>query len=394
MSASPDFPGDAPPRTELTVAGETHAANGGAVSAHVVEEGAHLVQWCARDLAGNGTCAFGGGASRSDGSAGTAMVRIDKTSPSVAFTNTQDPEDPDKLTALVGDHLSGVTGGSISYRQDGGSEWKTLDTQLKGGQLVARVDSGDMRPGITYEFRASATDAAGNTQVTGNKANGEPMRVVGPFRALTGVVDLRVNGKAKARIGYDKKATLSGMLVAGPDQEPVGNVPIEITEAFAPGSKAVVRQTATATDSQGRFAIKLAKGPSRQIAARFRGDRRRLGAESTPAKLSVKSKVTLNTPARVSSRRGIKFAGRIKAKGAKFARKGKRLEVQVRVGRRWRAVGKSIRTNRKGKFQLGYDFTAQYTRAVEYQFRAVVLREQGFPFLPSKSKIRRVIVTP
>ena len=53
------------------------------VSADITTEGAHQVTWCARDLAGNGTCDFSGGAARATGSSasGQATVRIDKTAP-------------------------------------------------------------------------------------------------------------------------------------------------------------------------------------------------------------------------------------------------------------------------------------------------------------------------
>ena len=39
-----------------------------------------------------------------------------------------------------------------------------LETQLKGDKLVARVDSGDMLPRVTYEFQAEAIDQAGNAK--------------------------------------------------------------------------------------------------------------------------------------------------------------------------------------------------------------------------------------
>ncbi len=138
----------------------------------------------------------------------------------------------------------------------------------------------------------------------------------------------------------------------------------------------------------------LPKGPSRTIAARYAGDRRYLGSSSAAAKLRVKGKVQLKVPKRVSSRKGITFSGKIGTKGARLTKRGKRLEVQVHIGRRWKAVGKSIRTNKKGRFRLPYKFTADYPRAVTYEFRAKVLPERGFPYLPAKSKVRKVTVTP
>jgi hypothetical protein len=101
----------------------------------------------------------------------------------------------------------------------------------------------------------------------------------------------------------------------------------------------------------------------------------------------------LKVPKIVDSDKGITFAGKVKAKGARLG-KGKRLEIQVLNGKKWKTVGKSIRTDKKGEFKLSYKFTATYTHSVDYTFRAAVLKERGFPYLPSKSKKRSVTVTP
>jgi hypothetical protein len=383
MADTDEFPDDDPPATFIQADDQPAVSSvGPTASASVDGEGEHQVRFWARDLAGN-----------TQATPSTATVRIDETAPTVAFTNGQDPDDPDKLVAPVSDALSGVVGGTISYREEGGSQWKSLDTQLVVDQLVARVDSGDMRPGVTYEFRAQVTDRAGNSVTTNRMQNGDLMKVVGPFRALTNVVDLHVNGKAKTRIKYGKAAKVSGSLVrqAG---GPVGGARVEVIETYAEGSKTKTRSTTIATSSDGRFSLTIPKGPSRTISATYAGDRRYLGASSAEAKLSVRGKVQLTVPRRVSSRSGITFKGRIGARGTKLAKHGKRLEVQVHVGNGWKAVGKSLRTNRKGKFKLSYEFTADYPRAVAYEFRAAVMRERGFPYLPAKSKIRKVTVTP
>ncbi len=171
MTDTDEFPDDAPPATFVQVDGQPVVSSVGATSsAQVGREGEHQVKFWGRDLAGN-----------TDATPRTAPVRIDETDPRAAFTNGQDPDDPDKLVAPVSDALSGVVTGTISYRQAGGSSWKALDTALRYEQLIARVDSGDMRPGVTYEFRAQATDKAGNTVSSNRKQNGELMKVVGPF---------------------------------------------------------------------------------------------------------------------------------------------------------------------------------------------------------------------
>lgn len=388
MQDTAEFPLDDPPLAQLTVDGET-TSDTPTVRRTVTAEGVHRVSWCARDLAGNGTCGSGEGSSGD-----TATVRIDKTAPTAAFTNGQDPDDPDKLVAPVSDALSGVVDGRISYRQAGGSQWKALETSLRDGRLVARVDSGDLRPDVTYEFRVEATDAAGNASTSGSKQNGEPMRVTGPFRALTAVADLRIDGRMKARVRYGGRPRVTGELVTAAGGDPIPNAAIDLVTTYLPGSRRDAAIVTVTTNGQGGFSAILPKGPSRSVVARYGGDRRHLGVSSAAVRANVRCGVTLRVPDRVDSDEGIAFTGRVKAKGARLGRRGKRLAIQVRVGRAWKTVGNVARTNGRGAYEVPYEFTAEYPRAVTYAFRAVVLRDADFPYLPSKSKIRRVTVTP
>lgn len=390
MQDSVEFPFDDPPVVKLTVDGQTIAGTPN-VSATVTEEGVHDISWCSRDLAGNGTCGPDAPVTRS--SSGAAMVRIDKTGPVAAFANLQDPDDPDKLVASVSDALSGVAGGTIGYREVGAGSWEALDTALLDGRLTARIDSAAMERSTTYEFRVQSTDRAGNVATTTLKENGEPMRVTGPFRGITAFADLKINGKAKARVRYGKRLKVSGELV-GVDGRGVANASVSLICNYFSGSSKAKDEIAVITDVSGGFSATLPKGPGRSVVAVFEGDRRYLGGGSPAVKASVKSKVILKVPKVVDADRGLTFAGKVKAKGAKFGKRGKRLEIQVLVGKRWKTVGRSIRASRKGKFKLPYRFTATYTRPVDYTFRAVVLKESGFPYLPSKSKKRTVTVKP
>ena len=159
--------GDGPaPFTAIQVdGGAPRIAPGASVGATVIGEGAHRVAYYARDAAGN----------VDDGAADNgvanplprvAWVRIDRTPPSAAFTNSQDPRDPDLVRVRVADPLSGadLSRGSIAVRRAGGGErFQPLPTEAPaGGALSARWAS-DAYPRGEYEFRAVAYDAAGNT---------------------------------------------------------------------------------------------------------------------------------------------------------------------------------------------------------------------------------------
>lgn len=381
MQDTTEFPGDDPPATFLRIDGQTQVANARQLNQTLATEGSHEVSYWARDLAGN------------TGAPQTTTIKIDKTAPTVAFTNTQDPEDPDKLVAPVSDALSGVVEGSISYRQADGNQWKRLDTVVRDGSLTARVDSGDLKFDLTYEFRAEARDLAGNVAATTSKQNGDPMRVTGPFRTITSLADLKINGKAKARVKYGRKLRVTGELI-GEGGEGVANASVDLVSSYLGGSKKTTDVVSVITDGRGVFNAMLPKGPSREVAAEYRGGLRFLGTRSASVRANVKSKVTLKVPPVVDSDEGIAFTGAVMARGAKFGKKGKRLEVQVLVGRKWKTVGRSFRASRNGKFRLSYEFTQSYSRPVDFTFRAVVTKERGFPFLPSKSKARAVTVTP
>ena len=198
-----------------------------------------------------------------------------------------------------------------------------------GGELVARVDSGDMQPGVAYEFRAQATDKAGNARTTFNKQNGKPMRVVGPFRAITGVVDLKVNGKEQRPPEVRQEGERTGTLLTDQGGRPVASRGGDRRGVLRRLEEAASSRTVT-TDAQGGFSTRLAKGPGRTIVAAYEGDRRYPGDELPPVKLSVKGK----SPRRAEGRRldEESVSGVRSPRGGEARKRGKRIEVQVRFG--------------------------------------------------------------
>jgi hypothetical protein len=388
MTDTAEYPDDSPPRTVLAVDGVTHEDLDSSVSTTIADEGSHAIEYWARDLAGNENDGTG-----SNATPGAGVVRIDTTSPNVAFTNSQDAADPDQLVAPVGDALSGVVSGGVDYRRADSQAWTPLDTELRNGELRARIDSNDLELGVRYEFRARATDAAGNSSTTSDRADGSDMSVIGPFRSSASIPELTINGKRKAKTGYGKRARIGGRLLDG-SREPIQGAEIELVQTFDPGSSRAATSSVVTSDAAGRFRARLPRGPSRSVVAEFAGDKRRLGTTSKTARLRVKGKVGLRVTRRVSAGDRATFSGRVRAAGAKFTREGKAVEVQVKIGSRWKTVGRSLRTDKAGRYRLRYRFVATYTRPVRYRFRAVVLRERGWPYLPSVSKQRSVLVRP
>lgn len=220
------------------------------------------------------------------------------------------------------------------------------------------------------------------------------MVVTGPFRTGTEFLDLELNGRARAKVAYGRRPLLSGRLSTDEDRQPVAGAPVKITETFAPGARLGPRSTTVMTERDGGFATTLGKGPSRTVVASYRGDRLYLGTSSRPARLGVRSRVSLRVSRVADASGGVTFRGRMEADGARIGRAGKRLEIQVRIGSSWRTVGRSLHSNRRGAYALTYRFTGSYERPVTYEFRAVVLRERGFPYLRAVSRTRSVTVSP
>ena len=152
-------------------------ASGDSVSAVVSGAGVHRLSFYARDAAGNS----------SQAAARVAAVRIDETAPTVAFAERQDPSEPERIEAEIGDALSGPSPerGSIALRRSGSRRrFEPLATGVSAGRLVAQWDS-DAFPSGTYEFRATAYDAAGNTSTTEQRVNGSRMLLVNPLKSQT-----------------------------------------------------------------------------------------------------------------------------------------------------------------------------------------------------------------
>ncbi len=388
MVDTDEFPDDDPPRTVLSIDGREVEEFESHVEAEVQGSGVHHVEYWARDLAGNENDGAGGNADRN-----AAVIRIDADPPTLAFANGGDPGDPDRIEAPFSDGLSGVVTGRIAMRERGSTQWRQLPTILRADRLVARADSTEMTGGTVYEFRAEAADRAGNGVTTTRRQDGTDMVHAGPFRAPTRVSELEINGRSNARVRYGRRALATGRLLdrAG---DPIAGADVELLESYASGSKRAMHSIATRTDHSGRFSARLPKGPSRSLRASFAGDARRLGATSGPVALRAKGAVTLRAPRRVRAGGRVRFRGRVKGRGADYSKRGKSLEVQVRIGRHWKTVGRSIHTDTRGRFRLRYRFVANYTRPVRYRFRAVVLRERGWPYLPARSRIRSLVVMP
>jgi hypothetical protein len=359
---------------------------GSSATTTVIGEGAHTVAYYARDTAGN----------TDDGNAGnrqprTAMVRIDRGEPSIAFANSQSPRDPDLIRVRIADPLSGPdpSRGSIGVRAAGsGDRFEPLPPAPPGaGELRARWDS-DSYPVGEYEFSATAYDGAGNSATTTRRADGSAMVLSNPLRATTTLLAHFDGGAPTQRlVPYGKGAGIRGRLTTGIDT-PLEGMPLRIVERFAPGPGPAKRVSVVRTEPGGTFSASLAPGPSREVTVLFDGSTMLARSAGPPLELQVRSGVSLTASAASAKVGGapVVFRGKVAAGKGEIPAGGESVEMQFKLpGLPWTEFH-TVKTNRRGRFRYAYRFSDDDSRGVRFQFRAYVPEQENWPYEPGGSR--------
>ena len=344
------------------------------------------------------------------GAAGARLLhlRLDSQKPELAFL-PQDPNDPLTVAVRANDSISGVATGEIEMRRRGGNTWHPLATRVEGDRLAADIKDEGLQRGL-YEFRARATDHAGNESSTGARADGDQAAVRLPVRVTTrlraGFPRSRTRRRAvrrhgrrrvvrrrvrvlvpRARVGYRRQARVRGVLT-NPDGQPLDSAPLTVlTRRRLPGSHFRVAGFVR-TNAKGRFAYTVRGSASRILRFRYDGSRRIRG---------VNRDVTVVVPAagslRTNRRRllngqAVTFSGRVRTRPIPSV--GKLVEIQAFFRGRWRTIS-TTRTARSGRWSFRYRFGAT-SGVVRYRFRALLSREGGYPFGTGASRVVTVTV--
>ncbi len=370
--------------------GSPVAAPGDSVTATAIESGIHSVTYYARDAAGN--VADGGRLNgRPNHEPETAVVRIDREPPRLAFANSQDPGDPERIEARVADPLSGTDPGrgQISVRPLGsGERFMTLSTEVDDGVLRAHWDSGACPPG-EYEFRVTAYDRAGNEISASSRGNGAPMRLAAPLKVSTTLRAGfgRLGVETRRTVGYGRSVLYSGRLLAG-RRSPQAGATVRVIERFAGESRVPERVTTVRTTARGDFGVRLAPGPGREVVALAAPTATLRGASSKPLSLGVRTGLRLSVSSAVAEIGGrpVLFSGRVFSRGAGIPAEGKAVQLQFRLaGLPWSEF-RTVRTDGHGRFRYSYRFADDDSRGVRFQFRAYAPAQAGWPFKPAGSR--------
>ncbi|HEX6601233.1 MAG TPA: hypothetical protein VF030_01195, partial [Solirubrobacterales bacterium] len=256
-------------------------------------------------------------------------------------------------------------------------------------------DSDSFPPG-KYEFVATGFDLAGNTAAGTSRARGGRMYLLNPLKVPTtlaaGFLGTQARTSSARRSPYGRGVRFGGRLVAAGG--PVAGHRVLVTEIFAGGSKPARRTTLLPTGDDGRFQLRLAPGPGREVIASFAGSHTLTRASSPTARLEVPAAVRLRASAPTARVGGapVVFSGRIAAAGTRPGTvAGLPVELQFRFrGGGWREF-RTVETDARGRFRYPYRFSDDDSRGVRFGFRAYVKGREGWPYGPSAS--RPVIVT-
>jgi hypothetical protein len=333
-------------------------------------------------------------------------LRFDPEPPEVGFAPIS-AQDPTRIVAHVGDKVSGVVGGEVELSRVGSGVWQSLPTQLQGEEMVARIEDASL-PAGDYQFRAVATDRAGNEGTSEAFLDGRPMTVMLPLRVSTalsaGVLAHRVQKKIIHRhghrrvirhkvselvpettVGFGAKTEFSGRLLdkAG---NPVAGASVAVLQMVSEEAEAQVATLTTAAD--GGFTYDAPAESSRRLRFVYGGTATTLPTEAA-AEVLVHGTGTLKVkPGHVLNGGSVTFTGKVK--GRPLPANGKLVELEVRLSDEW-STFRTIRSDPNGEWSIRYPFKRTCGKE-EYEFRSELPGEAGWPLEPGHSPTVTVTV--
>ncbi|MEX1219248.1 MAG: hypothetical protein WEB05_02550 [Solirubrobacterales bacterium] len=389
---------DGTPMVAIAPTGQfPYESPGARASFTVVTEGTTTVRYWAMDLAGNvndGRLASNGARHAAPDS---ATVRIDVTPPVLRFSPEPDLAIPELVSVEVSDSLSGLDSGRIGIRRlsDEGA-FTQLETELAGDSLRARIPSDDLPAGV-YELRATATDRAGNSGSSVSREDGSAMVLSLPLKREVELSLHHLDRSLDAGIAtfaHGKPVQLAGRIS---DQGGTGipDAGLILEQRFSFGSLLKVLRSTVFSDVTGRFSVELKAGPGRDVRVFYEGTDLNGRASSQQLKLAFRDQTTLSiTPEVLRNGARTTMQGTVAGMGAAQPAAGKLVAIEFfdPDRRLWRPV-ELLRADRRGHFRYSYRFRT-ITSPQRILFRAVSLAEAGWPYRPSKSAPKSVVVYP
>lgn len=419
------------PTDELSGVAELRYSVDGEPSQHattsvpvLLGEGVHTLTYTARDLAGNESPTV------------TRVLAVDGSAPTVEF-ETGDPDAPRTIAVIVRDQLSGLATAQIEYRRvdaQGSSEerlWKHLgsaeivDPDSSNVLRFERTIPDEKLPAGRYEFRATASDAAGNTTQNADGNSGALRALTLPIRKTVEVyaavadvqqrcvsksgkacrsaaacpkklrcrntnVVLREHAATRVIRAFGRRTTLVGEVFDDRGRPLAGTA---LAVYAKPKDRDEFRVADAVTDAGGRFESAIADGPTRSFVVRYAGDEHNLPG-SAEATLGIRAGVTLKlSRKRLHSGATLLLSGRLRSGSDWLSRDGKLVVLQYLSAAGWSPAVATPHTDHKGNFIASYRWP-KVTRPTTFVFRAHVPAEALWPFAPGSSAGAKVRVLP
>jgi hypothetical protein len=185
--------------------------------------------------------------------------------------------------------------------------------------------------------------------------------------------------------GYGQPAAVSGRLATDSDDPVAGATLCVKMETLGVEGHAATVGTVT-TDAEGEYRYRVKPGPDRRIVIGYRHDSRQV-ARDVLYFAHVKPSLRL-APAVLHDGQRVHLWGRLP--GPRPRRRVVVLQASSPGSRRWITFRRAT-TNSAGQFQSSYRFTST-TRRTRYRFRALVPRQDGYPWAEGHSKAAEVLV--
>ena len=241
-------------------------------------------------------------------------------------------------------------------------------------------------------MRASSTDAAGNTERSTQRQNGEPMEVELPLKSATELsAGFGRQRRTTRTFAYGRPTVLTGHLQTAQGTA-LENREIVVTELRGPGARARRLVSNVRTDGHGDFQLPMSAGPTREISVVYEGDNRYRPSKVEHVRMRVRAKVLrFLAPSSVSEDAAIVFSGRIGKLGVKLGKLGKLVELQYLKGKVWKTI-ETGRARRRGRFKFDYALRADYTDPVSVTFRLRIPKERKWPYVGGAVSRRQTVI--
>jgi hypothetical protein len=186
-------------------------------------------------------------------------------------------------------------------------------------------------------------------------------------------------------VGYGKGAEVTGELHNNAGDEIPGATICIKSQTLGLQSRAEP-VSAVKTDAQGHFSYEVSPGPNREIVVGYRHDAAQVARQ---VRFYAHARPSLHaSPTKLENGSRVRLFGKVPGPAA--ARRVVVLQANVVGSKRWITFRRAT-SGAHGDFQTGYRFNST-TRKTKYRFRAIMPRQDGYPWVEGHSMPVEVLV--